>query len=73
MVNIGKKSRIGWIDIVKGLAMAGVIFGHLSQRSQISRIIVYSFHMPLFLIISGYLYKKKYDISDEIKKLLSPR
>lgn len=54
-----QKKRIDYLDIVKGIGIILVIFGHLSMRSQLTRIIVYSFHMPLFFIISGYFDKEK--------------
>ena len=46
-----------YIDVQKGLLMVLVIIGHLSYFEYESRTItlIYSFHMPAFLIISGYL------------------
>ena len=54
-----KQSRDNRIDIARGIGMLLVIFGHLSERTQILRILAYSFHMPLFFIISGYLLNTK--------------
>lgn len=34
-----------------------MVFGHLSERTQLMRILIYSFHMPLFFIVSGILNK----------------
>ncbi len=46
------KKRIYWVDILRGLAMFLVVYGHTSKSTEIKQII-YSFHMPLFFIISG--------------------
>lgn len=54
-----KQNRNSYIDIVKGLGMVLVILGHLNVIPQISRAIIYSFHMPLFFILSG-LFLKNY-------------
>ena len=51
--------RIEWIDIAKGIGIILVVIGHISQIEVLNDII-YSFHMPLFFIISGYLYKRKF-------------
>ena len=51
------EQRLDYLDIAKGIGITLVVFGHLSQSSEISRILVYSFHMPLFFLISGYLNK----------------
>ena len=51
--------RIEWIDIAKGIGIILVVIGHISQIKVLNDII-YSFHMPLFFIISWYLYKRKF-------------
>lgn len=51
------KKRILWIDIARGIAMLSVIVGHtLNVNGSIDRAI-YLFHMPIFFILSGYLYR----------------
>lgn len=65
------KEREKWIDLAKGIAILLVVFGHVNLGfkenntfPQIQSIIeninftIYSFHMPLFFSISGYLYSK---------------
>lgn len=51
-----KLERNKTIDVLKGIGILLVMLGH--QNLAIGHFI-YSFHMPLFFIISGYLYKKK--------------
>ncbi len=49
------KEKIQWIDMVRGGAILLVVIGHSGCPSLIYNFI-YSFHMPLFFVISGYLY-----------------
>lgn len=48
-----KKSRLSYIDIAKGIGIFLVVLGH--TRYPYTRDIIYSFHMPLFFFLSGYL------------------
>ena len=48
------KTRVVWIDQLRGFAFFCVLFSHLNTYSQIKQVIG-SFHMPLFFIISGLL------------------
>lgn len=52
------------LDILKGIAIFCVVWGHFIQQGTLSAInfqenpvfqLIYSFHMPLFMLISGYL------------------
>lgn len=46
------------IDFLKGLLIITVVLGHIiigPVRDTFSRYIIYSFHMPLFIAISGFL------------------
>ncbi len=57
--------RILWVDVVKGVLMLMVILGHAIQEplkvrgigfeDNVWRNIIYSFHMPAFMAMSGYL------------------
>lgn len=49
-------NRIIWLDKLKCLAIILVVWGHLPFASAIEKDIIYSFHMPLFFMISGFLY-----------------
>lgn len=48
------KTRIEWVDSVKGIGMLLVIFGHFMNSRIVD--VIYIFHIPLFFIISGYLF-----------------
>lgn len=56
--NVLSKSLI-WLDLAKciGIYLMIVAHGPLLVNTH-ARTIIYSFHMPLFFIISGYLYKQ---------------
>lgn len=45
--------RIQWVDLAKGIAILLVIIGHTEGIPHVIRGIIYSFHMPLFFILSG--------------------
>ena len=73
------KKRIDWIDVAKGISIILVIVGHsIKYNSEVYRFIL-SFHMPLFVILSGITYKPpkdkekiKSNIKKYIKQLLVP-
>ena len=61
MENLTKR-RLNYLDYAKGIGILLVVLGHIYNNSV--KLWIYSFHMPLFFIISGYLleYNKTYDI-----------
>lgn len=46
------------IDLARGIGILLVVLGH-SNISSITHKFIYSFHMPLFFMISGYLYDEE--------------
>ena len=59
------KNRNIYIDVLKGLAVLAVLLGHAIQRGLVINYtediifkIIYTFHMPLFMFLSGYVLKK---------------
>ena len=61
-------NRIEWIDDLKVIAIFFVLWGHFASGNEYLCRLIYSFHMPLFFFISGFLFKHK-DIS--IQELIS--
>lgn len=63
-----KKIRVEYIDIAKGLSIFFVILGHAANNldEPFYRVLLYTFHMPLFFMLSGILMKPKanYHIKD---------
>lgn len=46
------------MDFAKGIAILAVIAGHVFYPPELAGKIIYSFHMPLFFLISGYFIKR---------------
>jgi acyltransferase len=70
------KQRINWVDIAKGLGIILVVVGH-TKFGYVD--FIYSFHMPLFFIISGLLFTSskcrvsfKDFLADRFKRLIIP-
>lgn len=51
--------RDNTFDMIKGIAILLVIIGHLAHGVGWLIPAIYTFHMPLFFIVSGYFYKEK--------------
>lgn len=72
------KKRIVWLDMLRGFAMVCVILGHPESMSEELEIWIYSFHMPLFFMVSGMTFRySKYHsclrcIKEQAKRLLLP-
>jgi fucose 4-O-acetylase-like acetyltransferase len=82
---INKKDRNQTIDILRGIATLMVILGHAIQRGLVVDFqyniifrFIYTFHMPLFMILAGYtlyLSHPKYDfkfVKNKVFRLLYP-
>lgn len=75
------RQRIHWIDLAKGIATILVVVGHVAD-GYINAVLfpenldalnsvfefIYSFHMPLFFVISGYVFKKVYLANGTLNK-----
>lgn len=85
------KKKIEWLSVLQGLSMLLVVVGHVDLTNiaydpstpiaSIIHRIIYSFHMPLFIFISGWLFyytcirkEKSYKdmITSKAKRLLIP-
>lgn len=60
-------NRITYVDFAKGLAMLLVLIGHINTYPFFKQMI-YSFHMPLFFILSGFFMKPSDEIMVNVKK-----
>ncbi len=58
--------RISYLDIAKGISIICIILGHLGKFT-ITRV-VFTFHVPIFFLISGYFIDDKLKIWDFTKK-----
>lgn len=63
-----RNERNQWIDIAKGITIILMVLGHSSLPKPISNFI-WSFHMPLFFIASGWMTNwEKYSFTDFTKR-----
>lgn len=92
IVNSDRRSRNQLIDVAKGIAILLVLIGHSIQYASGASYaasgafynnclfkVIYTFHMPLFMVISGYLFRfsierktAKNIVVDRLKTLLLP-
>jgi len=75
---LGKKPILFDIKISTGIAIILVVIGHLASRGQVGiefyiklKSIIYKFHMPLFLFLSGYIAYYTYPVIKSIKEYSS--
>lgn len=72
------KKRIDYLDVAKGIAILSVVVGHTFSAYDPGSFLnkfIYSFHMPLFFILSGYFFKSqefKPALNKKVKHLLMP-
>ena len=62
-------------DIMKGFGILLVIAGHMRGVNAYLYQFIFSFHMPLFFVLSGYFYKPKdikNSLSKDFKRLVHP-
>lgn len=58
-----KNGRLSWLDILKGIGIILVAVGHIYSNKIIGTWL-YSFHMPLFFMATGYTYREKPILQD---------
>lgn len=73
-----KKIRDANFDVLKAYAIIFVVWGHFASGNKPLCEFIYSFHMPLFFMISGYFFHPKKDLplnvvlSRNFKSLMLP-
>ena len=55
MVKAGNPARLDYIDVAKGLGIVLVVIGHIWPGTL--KLFIFCFHMPLFFVLSGFLFK----------------
>lgn len=72
------EDRKEWIDISRGIAIVLVIIGHSLQSinlisgydpNPLLDRIIYSFHMPFFFLLSGYLFKQRAKLEKSLSNI----
>ena len=70
------KKRIDWLDVSKAIAVLLMVIGHTPRLASGVRTLIFSFHMPLFFILSGYTFRIPADsrvfFKKSAKRLLLP-
>jgi acyltransferase len=56
--------RAAWIDAAKGIGIVAVLIGHVCAPAGLLAKAIFSFHMPLFFLISGYLFNLERNASN---------
>lgn len=65
------KKRCEFADVARGIGILLVILGHLLTVSTAASSVIYSFHMPLFFILSGLFTKAKTPLKTRVVKSTS--
>lgn len=69
------RHRLNYIDRLKGFTIIFVVMGHLLVQRDIIYELISSFHMPLFIFLSGFVASSPssiYIISGKFRKLMFP-
>lgn len=68
--NIQPGNRISWLDILRGIGILLMVYGHINYKIPVYNWI-YSFHMPLFFFAAGVVYKSHPVIKDILHRALT--
>lgn len=60
--------QLKWVDILKGVGILLVVFGHMTPKATFVNDFIFLFHMPLFFFISGFLFKSNPNLGAYAKK-----
>ena len=52
-----RNKRIEYLDIARGIGIFLVVLGHCYSLPEWMWHLIYSVHMPLFFVLSGYVFK----------------
>lgn len=69
MENVDFKNRLAYIDWIKALGIFFVCIGHFLPAGSVIRIFLYTFHVPIFFIVSGITAKNVNTGEDFFKAL----
>lgn len=71
---VSRAERLSWLDVLKGIGIILVAIGHIYSNRTVFNWL-YSFHMPLFFLAAGWVYKEKpilTDIKRRIQTIVVP-
>ncbi|KDB09712.1 acyltransferase 3 [Burkholderia sp. lig30] len=61
------RTRIEWIDSLKGIGIISVVAGHTIQNGSVATLF-FLFHMPLFFALSGHLFNPNTNLRQYLSK-----
>ena len=67
-LKMDKRNRIEWLDTAKGIGIILIVLGHCLPLESFPCQIIFTFHVPLFFLLSGYVFKSKYSFNAVLKK-----
>ena len=67
------KKRLFFLDAARGFGILLVILGHIRETDDMLSVLIYSFHIPLFFIISGILLKYNRTADRPVRQILLSR
>ena len=65
--------RLEYLDVTKGFSILLIVLGHIYTKENVINAYMYSFHVPIFFIISGMLLKYKNKDTENIGKIVKSR
>lgn len=63
----GEQRSVG-VDLVRVLGVVAIVAGHTWDRHHFAQAGLYTWHVPVFFVITGYLWKSERGLSDEAKR-----
>jgi len=69
----GKKQRLSWLDVVKGIGILFVVIGHVYTEDGMFSRIIHALNVPLFFLASGYLSAYKREWENEKREILDKK
>lgn len=74
-----EKQRIAWLDAAKAISIIAMVIGHVAPLGSALRTLIFSFHMPLFFMATGFTQKPVTDylrlwnqIKKDVRRILLP-
>ena len=67
---MGETKRMHYLDWAKAICIVLVAIGHFLPKGDAAKVVFYTFHVPVFILIGGFLLKCPTGIVDCLKKLL---
>ena len=58
--------RVEWVDTARGIAMLAIVLGHIGVHP--INVVVYTFHVPVFFLITGWFLSRRMDFATFTKK-----